>query len=497
MRAWSRAFPWHYSLSIALLITGVIVWLGSAAQPAHTARPGKVMYLPFVAQEYPRILGDDFFTGCAMAHCSPNMSDNARMEAPVGDVARIWGPDRAAGGSTYGVGCTSNTKIAACAYFAGLTVYNGGGHIQWEKDLGIATWTSAPIVTPYDTVLAAAVGKMVHYDRFGRELWVNTDFDGFAISPVILQPQAVVIVATGAGILHAFDLWTGEHLAGPVAVEHRVGPRTYSCRTWNTPGVRVGHDRFYVSADCSIGGSNSSFLMAYDFDLNSEVGFTQAWSFPYTGYSGASPTVIEDRIYFDGNPRSGLDIPHVYGIRDRGNFAEELWRREVNGPLQTSLAHDPRGGLWVFTLRWANDQYAAHPEVRRLDETTGAVLQSFRIDQLVADDPDNPPPATPSSIMTIASGPNGPIMLIAAMVPLGEGQPLCEVRDAWIVAVDLNGSYALWKIRTPFYDAQARTHQFFPTQFTILDHPVDKRKVIITAGSCIGAMGISRLFTGP
>ena len=496
MRAWLRAFPWKFYLLVLPAVAAILAWLLPVTPTAFTARPGNQAYLPFIAKEYPRILGDDFFVGCAMAHCTPNMSDNAHMEVPVGDVvARIWGPDRAAGGSTYGVGCTSNTKIVACAYFAALTVYSGSGHIQWEKDLGLATWTSAPIVTPFDTVVAASAGKLVHYDRMGNELWVNTDFQGFAISPVVLQPQAILVVATGSGELVAFDLWTGERLAGPIDMVHRSGPRVYPCRTWNTPGVRVGHNRFYVTADCSITGSDASFLMAYDLDLNSQSGFLQAWDIPFTGYSGASPTVIDDRIYFDGNPRTDMDTPYIFGVRDLGSSGVELWRREMNGPLQTSLAHDPRGGLWVFTLRWANDNFAPHPQVRRLDEFTGDVIQSFRVDELVTDDPENPPPATPGSIMTIADGPDGPVMLIGAVVPLNEEQPLCEVQDGWVLAVDLTWNLALWKIRTPIHDIMTGTREFFPTQYTILNHPVDGRKVVVTAGSCVGAMGISRLFT--
>ncbi len=492
----SRAtFLWKFLMLIGVIAGGLIVWLGAWALPAQTAFPGHRAYFPFMAKEFPHIIGDDFFIGCAMAHCTPNMSDNAHMELPVGDVARIWGPDHAASGSTYGVGCTSNTKIVACAYSAALTVYDGAGNIQWQKDLGPATWTSAPIVTPFNTVVAASAGKLVHYDRMGKEMWADTSFQGFAISPVILQPQAVLVVATGGGELIAFDLWTGKRLAGPIAIMHREGPDTYPCRTWNTPGVRIGHNRFYVSTDCSVAGSNASFLMAYDLDLNSQTGFVKAWEFPFAGYSGASPTVINDRIYFDGSPLDDVDIPYAFGVRDLGSSGNELWRHEMNGPIQTSFPHDPRGGLWVFTWRWANDNFALHPEVRRLDEFTGNVIQSFRVDELVADVPENPPPATPGSIMTIADGPNGPVMLIGAMVPLNEDEPLCEVADGWILAVDLTSNLALWKVRTPIHDIFTGTREFFPTQYTILNHPLDGRKVVVTAGNCTGALGISHPFT--
>lgn len=480
-------------LLLALLLAAWPWRVRSATSPASLNA-----YLPFVAEEYPAVLGDDFFRGCAMAHCEPGLSDHSLSNIPTGTVARIWGPHRAAGGSTYGLGCTSNSHIVACAYLTGLSVYTGAGHIQWEKDLGVATWTSAPIVTPLDTIVAASLGQLVHYDSQGNEMWRQDDFEGYAISPVILAPDPVLIIATSGGQLFAFDLWSGEQLAGPYDIEYVVGGRTYSCRIINTPGVRIDHRRFYVSTQCpGVTLDDISFLMAFNFNAESEEGFSRDWVYPYTGYSGASPTVIEDRIYFDGQPRLQPDAPTVFAVQDQTTHALELWRRTMDGPLQTSLAHDPRGGLWTFTLRWAEDDFAPHPAITRLDEWSGAPLQTLQADELIADDPAQPPPATPISIMTIAYHDGQPAMLVGIAVPLDENQPLCEVADEWLAAIDLNSGALLWKVRTPVFNPVTGTRHFFPTQFAFLVHPLDGRDVVVTAGACTGAIGISRLFVTP
>ncbi len=497
MNRWPHIPILHFALPGALLLAvllGAVTWrVRSAAPPA-----GLNAYLPFVAEEYPGIIDPEFFRGCAMAHCEPGLSDHTLSNIPTGTVARIWGPHRAAGGSTYGLGCTANTRIAACAYLTGLSVYTGAGHIQWEKELGVAAWTSAPIVTPLDTVVAASLGQLVHYDAQGEELWRQTDFDGYAISPVILAPEPILIIATSGGQLFAFDLWSGERLAGPYDIEYMAGGLVYSCRIINTPGVRVDHQRFYVSTQCpGVTLDDLSFLMAFDFHLGSEEGFSRSWEYPYTGYSGASPTVIDDRIYFDGQPRLQPDAPTIFAVQDQETHAVELWRRLMDGPLQTSLAHDPRGGLWTFTLRWAEDNFAPHPDILRLDEWTGATLQTLPTDELIADDPDNPPPATPISIMTVAYHDSQPAMLVGVAVPLDENQPLCEVADEWLAAIDLTSGDLLWKVRTPVFNPLTGTRHFFPTQFAFLVHPLDGRDVVVTAGACTGAIGISRLFVEP
>lgn len=493
MKTWLHLPVGVFALFLGWLVMILSLWLGWPAQATPVARTGGQAFLPVAIAPYPRVLDDSFFTGCAMAHCTPSLSDDAHAVIPTAPVTRLWGPDPLGEGSSYGVGCTSNGRLAACAYLTGVTVYDGAGNIQWWVDLSPLTWFSAPIVTPYDTVVTASVGEVAHYDRFGRKLWANSHFSGNPISPVILQPNPTIIVATASGDLVAIDLWSGALLGGPFQMTHREGPLNLPCRTANTPGVRVGYGRFYIAADCTVGNRGQSFLMAYDFQPGQPDSFSLAWEFPYVGASGASPTIIADRIYFDGRTAAEPDIPHVFGLRDQDTFVEELWQRPMNGPVQTALAQDPRGGLWVFTTRWANDSFAPHPNVLRLDELSGTVLQTLPIDQLVADDPLNPPPVTPSSVMTIGQGPAGPALLISASVPLDDNTPVCEVAAGWIVAVDLNTSTALWKISLPVFNAITGTRHLFPTQYPVLRHPGDGRPIIVTAGACIGALAISSL----
>lgn len=490
MKTWFNLSPRLAAALVGALALGLGLWLGWPAQATPAIHIGGQAFLPVAIAPYPRVLDDSFFTGCAMAHCTPGLSDNAHASIPAGPVTRLWGPDPTGEGSSYGVGCTSNTHLVACGYLTGVTVYDGAGQVQWHVDLSPLTWFSAPIVTPFDTVITASVGEVAHYDRFGRKLWASSHFSGNPISPVILQPNPTIILATASGDLVALDLWTGALLGGPFQMTHREGAVNLPCRTANTPGVRVDYNRFYIAADCTVGNRGQSFLMAYDFQSGLPNAFSLAWEFPYVGSSGASPTVIDDRIYFDGNTSAEPNIPHVFGLRDQGATFEELWQRPMNGPVQTALAQDPRGGVWVFTTRWANDGYAPHPDVLRLDELNGQVLQTLPTDELVADDPLNPPPVTPSSVMTIGQGPSGPALLISTSVPLDNNTPVCEVAAGWIVAVDLNTSTALWKISMPVFNAMTSTHHLFPTQYPVLQHPEDGRPVIVTAGACIGALGI-------
>jgi hypothetical protein len=79
------------------------------------------------------------------------------------------------------------------------------------------------------------------------------------------------------------------------------------------------------------------------------------WSLDFGSRSGASPTIFDDLIFFDGDlpepERTEEEDPHFFAVQDNGDSGEFLFKVPIDGQVGASAAVDPIGrGVW-FTAR--------------------------------------------------------------------------------------------------------------------------------------------------
>jgi outer membrane protein assembly factor BamB len=282
-------------------------------------------------------------------------------------------------------------------------------------------------------VIAADSARVIRFDPDGDVIWDTATPGGLPISPVITE-NGTVVLATWNGPVSAYDSETGEKLAELWIREYPGDPGFFE--TTNTPGVRV--NRVYVSAhhqvDRVVDEDNLAWLVAIDVDPTNPDPSERlriAWHFEFGGPSGASPLVIGDTVYFDGDrpaPGTAQD-PHVFALQDNGTAVTEKWRQAMTSTIVASFARDPRGGLWVYP----------YPEkwLIRLDEGDGSEMQRIDVDALVA--PSEAGSHFPSSAMTITEPDSAPAMLLSAFA----GNP----SSTYVAAIDLASASLLWKVK--------------------------------------------------
>lgn len=372
--------------------------------------------------------------GCPMAHCDPAMSDRVRMPVPA-VVTPGWSDPSAASPDT-GLGCSSNGVIAVCSLGGPsgpyLRAYDPDGNLLWHsgETLNSSAWTSAPMVDEHGGVIAADDAVLARFAPGGAVVWTSPTPGGTPISPTITA-NGVIVLATLRGPISAFDSRTGK-LLGVLDLRDTLGGLPGRFETMNTPGVRG--NRVYVSTefkleDGSADPNHHARLYAIDVDRTGPPAdrLRVAWSYEFGARSGASPLVIEDLVIFDGDRLTpdGPRAPRFFALRDYGAGASLVWQYELGGPGAASAAHDPRGGAWVFAL--------GDMKLVRLAKADGAVMQIIDLGRLTGE-----AGARPWSAMSIAEGPDGqPVLLAAARAP---GAP-------YVVAVDLVAGTALWTHR--------------------------------------------------
>jgi len=364
--------------------------------------------------------------GCAMAHCDGQMSDAVNLPAPVGRRTHIRWHDRRPAGSALGLGCVSNGSRAACTYLNpfrdNLVVYDADGERLWTSGtlLEATAVASAAMIDDDGGVIAVDDERAIRFDPDGDVVWNRLHGgEGTPISPVLTASGVIVLATAGGGVV-SIDPGTGDPLRTLEGLE--------GWDTINTPGVRG--DRIYVSMQ----NGDAGRLAAIDVSAGGD--FTAAEAFDFRAVSGASPLVIEDRIYFDGydcvahDSGGGCqrDAPHAFAVRDTGDGLELMWRKRLITPVVASFARDPRGGVWHFEL--------GRRHLFRRDESTGALLQTIDVDALMGD-----PTQThvPASVTSIAMNPViGPVMILSA-------RPL-SASSASVVAIALRGGVKLWDV---------------------------------------------------
>lgn len=425
---------------------------------------------PAAAQAGPFVLPD---VGCPMAHCDSRMSDQVRALVPsVGQLVRM---DPAPSGSeNYGLGCSSNGRLAACtvrvdpAVQPNLVVYDADGRRIWDDGglLGGTAWMSVPLVGTDSTVVAADRDHVLRADPLtGRVLWMSAKPDpGDPISPVPAGSDgSLLFIATapggdGVAEMSVWDLPSGALLAHMPLVDAATG-RRYVTR--NTPATRG--NRVYVLAEAESDPGDGR-LVAIDLCASSDCGgrgqMSIRWTFSFRGPSGASPLVIGTRIYFDGRPtlRSG----RMFGLTDRGSSPRLLWQRDFSSKIMASAAQDPRGGLWLAAVDTSH-------KLLRLNGDTGQMDQQVVLSDVLGLDPGYRPNG-PRSIYRSAAG--QPVLLVGLSHPDGIDLP------TYVAAIDVGTAptgTALWSLPL-LVDGEAYTAA--GRQFPVVENPAGARRVV-------------------
>ncbi len=374
--------------------------------------------------------------GCPMAHCDPSMSDHVWMRAPSA-VSDAWSDTTSASEET-GLGCSGTPLMAVCSFGPAkdgaprpqLKAYDAAGKVLWDSGsvLNGGAWTSVPLLSRMGETIATDDQSLVRFSAGGKVVWKTATAGGRPISPT-MTGNGTVVLATLGGPVSAYRSDSGE-LLGTLDLSDTIGGLRGRFETTNTPGGRG--NRVYISTEFRLGDGSAdpnhhARLYAVDVQPSAppEDRLKVAWYYEFGARSGASPLVIGDCVYFDGDRASpsGAFAPRFFAVRDEGNSGRLLWEYELSGPAAASAAHDPRGGLWVFALGGTS--------LLRLREHDGALLDAIDLPSIsgIAN-------ARPWSGIGITHGRTGQPVLIVSARTAG---------SAWVVAVDLGARALLWK----------------------------------------------------
>ena len=135
-------------------------------------------------------------------------------------------------------------------------------------------------------------------------------------------------------------------------------------------------------------------------------------------------------VYFDGNgitAGSTTANPQLFALQDLGSSPNLLWKYGLAVDPQAAATPDPRGGIWTYAT--------LTPLLVRLNQNTGAVLQTINTDDLV----NQPGVHLPSSAMTITGSSQNPTMIVSAT-------PLL-MQSSYVLAINLTTSQLNWDYR--------------------------------------------------
>jgi len=397
--------------------------------------------------------------GC-MAHSDPSLSDYIFLPAPKGNVKILWHRSELSGekAGAKGNAIAGNGEIAACTFSGfkdNLVIYDYDGNRLWSSNdlLNIYAFFSAPMVDIHSRVIACDNRVVILVDTFDYDNdskiveWVSEiPFGGIPFSPVITEDETLIL-ATDKGPVYAYNISDGSLIGwrylGEDEIIHPIyrllnidDPGFFS--TINTPCVKG--NRVYISTQYKspIGLPtilHHARLYALDIDSdnpNIDNRLNEVWHFEFGGPSQASPTIINETIYFDGyrqKPSLFRDI-HLFAVTDKGNCCKEEWRQAY--PLQTyaSFAVDPRGGFWYID--------SLGGKLVHFSTNNGSIIEEIIIDDLIEDDGKY----HPSSVMTICGNYTNPILLVSA------SSLKIHRANSYVIAIDLaSNNSILWKVK--------------------------------------------------
>lgn len=408
--------------------------------------------------------------GCPMAHCDARLSDGVGLAPPVAAVEVHV--DRDSAGAVGGLGCVSNSRLAACtgsadpSQMSNLSVYDADGRLLWQDGglLDETAWYSAALISADDQVIAADRNSLIRVAPLtGQILWQQSKpDDGTPISPVLFGSDAsMVLLATkaDAGIgepeLSVWDAATGTLLWHQALSDPLSGARF---ATVNTPAV--SGNRAYLLA-AGVGNPNDARLTAVDVcesDLCGGRGrLTVAWQHRYDGPSSASPVLAGNRLFFDG--LKGRSTGLFYAVDDLGATASTAWVKRFRARFGFSAALDPRGGLWVSP--WQSGK------LLRLSERNGRSQQTVDVAAALS----LPAGLSPVTAVSVHAAGDGSAALVFG------AQTATAADGAFVGAIDVTaapGGKGLWH-----YRVSENTVRKAPTgQFPVVVNTLGARRIV-------------------
>ncbi|KYK23592.1 hypothetical protein AYK21_02345 [Thermoplasmatales archaeon SG8-52-2] len=435
-----------------------------------------------------------------MAHCDPTLSDYIKLPVPKNDIDIIWHRSNLSGerAGSKGNGVAGNGEIVACTYSGlkdNLVIYDYDGNRLWSSGdlLNVYAFFSAPMVDIHGQVIACDNQVVIKIDTFDCDNdskiveWISEiPYGGLPFSPVITE-DGTIIIATNKGPVYAYNITDGSLIGWKyIGEDEKIHPiyRLLNIddpgffSTINTPCVKG--NRIYVSTQYKgpIGRPtlrHHARLYALDiYSNNSNVSnrIIESWFYEFGGPSQASPTIINDTIYFDGyreKPSLPRDI-HLFAVKDNGNDWEEIWKRDY--PLQTyaSFAVDPRGGFWYV------DPFGG--KLVHFSTENGDIIEEIFIDELLDENGIH----LPSSVMTICGNDTNPIIIVSAsaLIPFKS--------NSYVIAIDLQENNSLlWKVK--LFEGFVFSFDLAFGQYTILIKDNNPRVVFGSFRNGIWAIG--------
>jgi len=438
--------------------------------------------------------------GGAMAHSDPQMTDYIRLPVPKNNVELLWHRSNLSGeqAGAKGNGIAGNGYIAACTFSGksdNLVIYDYDGNRIWSSGdlLNALALFSAPMVDIHDRVIACDNHVVImvdpnDYDHDNKTLeWVSEiPYGGLPYSPVIVQNDTIVI-ATDRGPVYVYDVRDGSLLAYKYLGKNEKINLIYKILNKNDPGFFstintpcVKENRIYISTQYKGPRGfptlrHHARLYAVDVDphnSNIDERLKVAWYYEFGGMSQASPTLINDTIYFDGyRPRPSLiRNPHLFAVKDMGDHWEEKWKTSYPFPTYASFTYDPRGGFWYV------DPLGG--KLTRFSTEDGSIIEQIVVDDLVGEEGRH----IPSSVMTMCGNDTNPIMIVSATCL----RPIKA--STYVIAIDLAANnLLLWKIR--LFSGTLPSIDLAFGEYTILMKNGEPRIVFGSFGDGVWAIG--------
>lgn len=474
--------------------------------------------------------------GGGMVHCDPQLTDNIRLPVPIANatnkVGEVWYRHDFGGEKygTYGNGIAGNGRIAACSFglfdFFGtrfntndnFIIYDYDGNRLWSSgywrwfnktqypwSLDPSACGSVPMIDMHDRVVACDIEKIIMVDASDHRNihvnWVsyfpkiNFSLKYPSMPPVPLSPNIVenrtIIVPTFGGSLYAFNVSTGVRLASLSLWDNTSNGSCSVSRHFGTQNsVCVKGKRVYITTQFPppnlLGryrGNISGRLYAIDVNTDaknpSEI-LKVAWYYSYPGQGQASPTLINDTIYFDAFNGNYTTLngsnrnPRIYAVYTNGTLR---WKINYSNITGFSFAMDPRGGFWYNDM---GDPFhgGGGRKLVHFSSENGSILEEINVAALLHDTER----VYPVSCMTICGTATFPIMIVSANHFLFH-------QGKWVIAINLSEKKLLWKVPIE----SALNFNYAGGQYTILNKSGQYRVLFSTMTG--GVMAVGSLWT--
>ncbi len=398
---------------------------------------------------------------CSAAHCNNQNSDLALLPpSPTGSMLlKKW---NRYGGSTFGLGCSSNGTRFACSFgpttltpATNVAVFDSNGNLLWEAPSafrsnglsGLASG-SAPIIDSSGGIIATDEERIIRFDANGNMVW-NTPHpsDGLPISPVLLDDGSLFLArktlpsSDSASIVY-YDSATGSLLAELLLTAPHLDGHFDTANTPATRGNRVYVLTNFVpqqSDDPNAKLGRMYAIDSYPNAVNVQDRLQVAWHFDFRAPSGASPTVHGNYIYFDGlgtDPSAaGMDRPTIFALEDMGStYRVEYAFSPIAKQAQASFARDPRGGFWIYGL--------GETKLYRIsDRAPGQILDTIEVGEHLA--PHRGAAFGPTSALTIAGDASRPVLHFAVKTTTSD-----LLSPTYVFSMDLVRKIPDWLVQT-------------------------------------------------